>query len=84
MMKKFFFLQNRSIELSLFLSLPATIGIIMIAEPIISTLFGYGSFDNDSVYQTSRALYIFGFGLPAFSFSFALFSFDFWAVLNSG
>lgn len=65
--EKSFFLQNRSIELSLFLSLPATIGIIMIAEPIISTLFGYGSFDNDSVYQTSRALYIFGFGLPAFS-----------------
>ena len=65
--EKSFFLQNRSIELSLFLSLPATIGIIMITEPIISTLFGYGSFDNDSVYQTSRALYIFGFGLPAFS-----------------
>ena len=35
---KNFFLQNRSIELSLFLSAPATVGIIMATEPIISTL----------------------------------------------
>ena len=62
-----FFLQNRSIELSLFLSAPATIGIVMATEPIISTLFGYGSFDEQSVIQTSKALFVFGFGLPAFS-----------------
>ena len=35
---KNFFLQNRSIELSLFLSAPATVGIIMATEPIISTI----------------------------------------------
>jgi putative peptidoglycan lipid II flippase len=64
---KCFFLQNRSIELSLFLSAPATVGIIMATEPIISTLFGYGSFDQESVFQTSKALFVFGFGLPAFS-----------------
>jgi putative peptidoglycan lipid II flippase len=64
---KSFFLQNRSIELSLFLSAPATVGIVMATEAIISTLFGYGSFDQESVFQTSRALFIFGFGLPAFS-----------------
>ena len=64
---KSFFLQNRSIELSLFLSAPATVGIVMATEPIISTLFGYGSFDQESVFQTSKALFIFGFGLPAFS-----------------
>ena len=62
-----FFLQNRSIELSLFLSAPAMIGIVMATEPIISTLFGYGSFDQESVSQTSKALFVFGFGLPAFS-----------------
>ncbi len=62
-----FFLQNRSIELSLFLSVPATVGIIMLTEPIISTLFGYGTFDQESINQTAKALYIFGFGLPAFS-----------------
>src|SRR6056300_508840 len=61
------FLQNRSIELSIFLSAPAAVGIIVGAEEIISCLFGYGSFDQESVYNTSRALIIFGFGLPAFS-----------------
>lgn len=65
--RRSFFLQNRSIELSLFLSAPATVGIVMATEPIISTLFGYGSFNQESVYQTSKALFIFGFGLPAFS-----------------
>ncbi len=53
-----FFLQNRSIELSLFLSAPAMIGIVMATEPIISTLFGYGSFDQESVAQTSKALFV--------------------------
>ena len=61
------FLQNRSIELSIFLSAPAAVGIIVGAEEIISCLFGYGSFNQESIYNTSRALIIFGFGLPAFS-----------------
>jgi putative peptidoglycan lipid II flippase len=65
--KKSFFLQNRSIELSLFLSAPAMVGILVATQPIISCLFGYGSFNQESIYQTSRALFIFGFGLPAFS-----------------
>src|SRR5210317_2488966 len=61
------FLQNISIELSIFLSAPAAVGIIVGAEEIISCLFGYGSFDQESIYNTSKALVIFGFGLPAFS-----------------
>ena len=65
--EKSFFLQNRSIELSLFLSAPAMVGILVATQPIISCLFGYGSFNQESIYQTSRALFIFGFGLPAFS-----------------
>ncbi len=65
--KKVFFIQNRSIELSVFLSAPAAIGIIVGAEQIISSLFGYGSFNEESIKNTSNALIIFGFGLPAFS-----------------
>ena len=61
------FLQNRSVELSLFLSAPAAAGLIIGSEQIISCLFGYGSFDNESIKQTSRALKVFGYGLPAFS-----------------
>ena len=37
------------------------------SEEIISALFGYGSFGEDSVYNSSMALYYFGFGLPAFA-----------------
>lgn len=65
--KKVYHIQNRSIELCLFLSAPAAVGIIVGAEEIISCLFGYGSFGKDSVVNTSKALVIFGFGLPAFS-----------------
>ena len=46
-------IQNKALELSLFLSLPA--------------LFGYGSFDIESVKNSARALFYFSLGLPAFS-----------------
>jgi len=65
--KKVFYIQNRSIELSVFLSAPAAVGIIIGAEEIISCLFGYGSFNQESIHNTANALIIFGFGLPAFS-----------------
>ena len=54
-------------KLSLFLSLPATIALIIGSEQIISALFGYGSFNENSVYNSSLALYYFALGLPAFA-----------------
>ena len=60
-------LQNRSLELSLFLSLPAAVALILASEQIITSLFGYGSFDKTSVINTALALYFFAFGVPAFS-----------------
>jgi putative peptidoglycan lipid II flippase len=60
------FIQNRSLELCLFLSLPATIGIFIASKQIISALYGYGFFDEESVMNTSAALLFFGIGLPAF------------------
>ena len=59
--------QNRSLELCLILSLPASIGLIISAEEIVSALFGYGSFKMNDVTQTSLALKYFGFGLISFS-----------------
>jgi putative peptidoglycan lipid II flippase len=50
----------------LFLSLPATIGIFLASDQIISALYGYGFFDDESVMNTSAALLLFGIGLPAF------------------
>ena len=61
-------IQNKSLELSLLLSLPATIGLIVASEEIISSLFGYGSFDEISVKNSAKALLYFSLGLPAFSF----------------
>jgi len=66
--KKIDFIQNKALELSLFLSLPATIALLIASEEITSSLFGYGSFDDLSVKNSSNALYYFALGLPAFSF----------------
>jgi putative peptidoglycan lipid II flippase len=60
-------LQNRALELCLFLSIPAATGLILASEEIITSLFGYGSFDTTSVNNTANALTFFAFGLPAFS-----------------
>ena len=66
--KKIDFIQNKALELSLFLSLPATIALLIASEEITSSLFGYGSFDDMSVKNSASALYYFALGLPAFSF----------------
>jgi len=60
-------LQNRALELCLFLSIPAAVALVLAAEQIITSLFGYGSFDNESVINTAIALTFFGIGVPAFS-----------------
>ncbi len=60
-------LQNKALEFSLFLSLPASIALLVASEEIISALFGYGTFDELSVKNSSKALFYFAFGLPAFS-----------------
>ena len=60
-------IQNKALELSLFLSLPASFALIVASEEITSSLFGYGSFDVESVKNSARALFYFSLGLPAFS-----------------
>ena len=60
-------IQNKALELSLFLSIPAAFAIFIASYQIVSALFGYGSFSEDSVKNTSLALFYFAIGLPAFS-----------------
>jgi len=60
-------IQNKALELSLFLSIPAATALLIASEEIISSLFGYGSFDELSVKNSSKALFFFAIGLPAFS-----------------
>ena len=64
---KILLIQNKALELSLFLSVPATIALIIGSEQIVSALFGYGSFNETSVNNSSLALYYFAIGLPAFA-----------------
>ena len=60
-------LQNRALELCLFLSVPAAVALVLASEQIITSLFGYGTFDNKSVSNTAIALTFFAIGVPAFS-----------------
>ena len=60
-------IQNKSLELSLLLSIPASLGLIIASEEIINALFGYGSFTKENVLITAKALEYFGYGIPAFA-----------------
>ena len=51
----------------MFLSLPASVALLIGSEEIISALFGYGSFSDKAVLNSAHALYYFGLGLPAFA-----------------
>ena len=60
-------IQNKALELSMFLSLPASVALFIGSEEIISALFGYGSFTEEAISNSARALFYFGLGLPAFA-----------------
>jgi putative peptidoglycan lipid II flippase len=64
---KILLIQNKALELCLFLSLPASVALLISSEYIISALFGYGSFTEAAVQNSAKALYFFALGLPAFS-----------------
>jgi putative peptidoglycan lipid II flippase len=65
--KKILQIQNKALELSMFLSLPASVALFIGSEEIISALFGYGSFSEEAISNSAKALYYFGLGLPAFA-----------------
>ena len=65
--KKIHLIQNKALELSLFLSLPASVALVIASKEIISALFGYGQFNESSVLNSANALYFFSLGLPAFA-----------------
>ena len=60
-------IQNKSIQLSLLLSIPASLGLIIASKEIVNGLFGYGSFTQKDVQMTSYALVFFGYGIIAFA-----------------
>ena len=60
-------IQNKSIQLSLLLSIPASLGLIIASNEIVNGLFGYGSFSPKDVEMTAHALMFFGYGVIAFA-----------------
>ncbi|MFT9100075.1 MAG: murein biosynthesis integral membrane protein MurJ [Zymomonas mobilis subsp. pomaceae] len=58
--------QNRAIELALFLTLPATFGLIVTAGPLIRALLQHGAFSAVDSLNSARALSAFSLGLPAY------------------
>jgi putative peptidoglycan lipid II flippase len=65
--KKISNIQNKSFELSLLFSIPASFGLILASNEIVNALFGYGSFTQNDVDMTALALKFFGYGVPAFA-----------------
>ncbi len=57
---------NRSMEISLLLTLPATAALIAMPLPIISVLFERGSFSSNDAIMTANALRAYAIGLPAY------------------
>lgn len=58
--------QNRAIEMSLFLTLPAAAAIIALSQPIIRVLFERNAFTPEVTLATAAALSAFAVGLPAY------------------
>jgi len=58
--------QNRGMELALFLTLPATVALIVCGVPIIAALFQHGRFTAVDSLFTAQALAAFSIGLPSY------------------
>jgi putative peptidoglycan lipid II flippase len=59
--------QNRALELSLFLTLPAAFALMAIPAPIIHTVFEHGAFSRADTLAVAPAVLAFAAGLPAFA-----------------
>jgi putative peptidoglycan lipid II flippase len=57
---------NRALEYALFLTLPASLALLVVPGPIMSVLFGRGAFSAENVHLSSQSLACFAVGLPAF------------------
>lgn len=55
-----------ALKLVLTIALPAMLGIILLAKPILTTLFAHGKFTSFDVTMASKSLIGFAFGVPAF------------------
>lgn len=57
---------NRACEVSLALTIPAAVALLVIPLPLVSVLYERGAFTSDDTAATAIAVAIYGLGLPAF------------------
>ncbi|MCG3129905.1 MAG: putative lipid II flippase MurJ [Phycisphaerae bacterium] len=57
---------SRGMRLSMFISLPAAAGMIIIAEPIVRVLFERGAFGRDDTARVAGAVVFYAIGIPAY------------------
>ena len=55
-----------AIQLTLVIAVPATIGLFILAQPILTTLFQYGAFQYNDSMMAALSLMAYSLGLPAF------------------
>ena len=61
--KEYSALLDWGLRLTFLLAMPAAVALMVLSEPITTTLFHYGKFDPHSVDMTARALVAYGVGL---------------------
>ena len=60
------YLQNRSLEFALALTVPAAVGFMTLPEPLVNLLYERGAFSAETTRLTAQALAAFAVGLPAY------------------
>lgn len=57
---------NRAMEMSLFLTIPCAVASMVVAVPLIATMFERGEFTADDTWNTAVTLAVFSSGLPSY------------------
>ncbi|MEK7673337.1 MAG: murein biosynthesis integral membrane protein MurJ [Patescibacteria group bacterium] len=63
---------QKTVQRILFFTIPSTVGLMMLSEPIIQLILGGGEFDDNSVRLTSLILFFFSLSIPFESLSHIL------------
>ena len=63
---------NRAAEISLALTVPAAVALMVIPVPLVSVMFERGAFTHEDTIATALAVAVYGLGLPAFVLQKAL------------
>lgn len=58
---------EEALRLAFYLTLPASLGLAILAEPLIHLIYQHGRFDAEATYQTSLALQAYAIGLAGYA-----------------